>query len=164
MAAEVAAGVVGKPFGLRGEVYVRPDPDLDVSFAPGSTFGAGPRTLTVAESRLHGNRLLVRFEGVEAREAAEELRGTVLTVARDEVRLDEGAYWASDITGRAVVTADGDPVGVVAGVADGAAHDYLVVARDDGAELLIPAVEQLVELTGDGIVVRAIPGLLDEEE
>lgn len=158
----VAVGVVGKPLGLRGEVYVQPDPDLAVEFSPGDRFTTGAHTVTVATSRLHGNRLVLRFEGVDTREDAEAMRGRVLTVERDELDLDDDVFWADELIGRPVVTADGTPVGTVAGVADGAAHDYLVVARDRGDDLLVPAVDELVEVTARQVVVQPLPGLLDD--
>lgn len=163
MSAEVAVGVVGKPLGLRGEVYVQPDPDVGEQFPPGATYAAGDRTLTVAASRLHGNRRVVRFAGVEDRKDAEALRGAVLTLDRADVNLAADAFWTDDVVGRAVVTVEGERVGTLAEVTDGAAHDYLVIARPDGRELLVPAVDELVEVTADHIVVQLLPGLLDEE-
>lgn len=165
VAEEVAVGVVGKPLGLRGEVYVHPDPDVGDDLAPGSVYRTREGTLTVASSRLHGGRrMIVRFEGVEDRAAAEGLRGAVLMVDRGAVALDEDAFWTDEVVGRQVVTADGQAVGVLVGVADGAAHDYLVVAPPEGDELLIPAVAELVEVTPERVVVQAIPGLLTDEE
>lgn len=163
MDAEVAVGVVGKPLGLRGEVYVQPDLDVGEQFAAGATYSAGDRMVTVAASRMHGNRRVLRFAGVETRSDAEALRGAVLTVDRGAVELDEAAFWTDDIVGREVVTATGEHVGTLAGVADGTAHDYLVVTHADGRELLVPAVDELVEVTDERIVVQPLPGLLDEE-
>lgn len=159
---DVTAGVVGKPLGLRGEVYVHPDPDLADAFGPGATYRAGGRSLTVASSRLHGNRRVVRFEGVEDRDAAEALRGAELVVTREAFDLDEDAFWADELLGRPVVTSEGTPAGTLVGVADGPAHDYLVVRVPDGRELLVPAVDELVEVTAERIVVAALPGLLDD--
>lgn len=161
---EVTVGVVSKPLGLRGEVYVRADPDVADDFTPGSTYRAGARTLTVAASRLHGGRRVVRFEQVEDRDAAESLRGALLMLPRSDVALDDDAFWADDVVGREVVDADGEHVGTLVEVTDGAAHDYLVVARPHGREVLIPAVDELVEITAERIVVQALPGLLGSEE
>lgn len=160
---DVTAGVVGKPLGLRGEVYVHPDPDLADAFPPGAAYQAGERTLTVASSRLHGNRRVVRFEGVGDRDAAEVLRGAQLVATRDAFELDEGAYWTDELLGLPVVTRGGAPAGTLSGVADGPAHDYLVVRAPDGREVLVPAVDALVEVTAERIVVDAVPGLLDAE-
>jgi 16S rRNA processing protein RimM len=68
-------GTVGKPFGLAGDVYVWLDPDLSDSVIAGLRCQAGARTLEVAQVRRHRGRPLVRFVGVDDREAALELRG-----------------------------------------------------------------------------------------
>lgn len=161
------AGVVGRAVGLRGEVYVIGDPDLADDFAPGRAYEpaeplARHDRLIVAASRVHAGRRVVRFAGVDTRDAAEALRDATLTVPRHEVGLHEGAFWVDDLLGRDVVDTDGRPLGVLESVLPGAAHDYLVVARPDGGEVLVPAVPELVELGGDRVVVRPPRGLFDE--
>ena len=161
---DVIVGVVAKPLGLKGEVFVRPNPDVGHEFGAGQTFpGGGERELVVAAARLHSGRQVVRFEGVETREQVEELRGTVLRVPRGDVELDEDAFWNDDLLGRDVVDDAGELVGVLESTLDGAAHDYLVIARPDGGEVLVPAVADLVDVQPDRIVVHAIPGLLDDD-
>jgi 16S rRNA processing protein RimM len=163
----VVAGAVGKPFGIHGEVYVFPDPDLLIEFAPGTRFTASSRKLgdielRVISSRVHRARRLVRFDGVVDRDAAEALRDTVLLMPRSRARLPEDALWTADVLGREVVDDAGALVGVVERALDGAAHDYLVLARPDGGELLIPAVAELIDIDADPIVLHAIPGLLGD--
>lgn len=162
--AAVTVGVVGKPHGLRGEVTVRADPDLTDEFPPGAVYlvAGGEDRLTVATSRLHGNRRLVRFEGVDDRDAAEALRGAELALPRSEIALQQDAFWVDELVGRAVTDRDGRPLGTVTDVTDGQAHDYLVVTDPAGHEALVPVVADLVDVTDDAVVVDAIPGLLDE--
>lgn len=161
---DVIVGVIAKPLGLRGEVFVRPNPDVGHEFAPGESFTVAPeRRIVVAEARLHSGRQVVRFEGVATREAVEELRGTVLTVPRASVSLDEDAFWNDELLGREVVDDNGELLGVLEATLDGAAHDYLVVARPDGGEVMVPAVAELVDISADRIVIHAIPGLLDDD-
>lgn len=161
-AASAIVGVISKPLGLKGEVFVRPDPDLPYSFDAGEVFRLGDgRRLVVAASRNHSGRLVVRFEGFDTREAVEHLRGLVLEVPREKVALEQDAFWNDDLLGRDVVDDSGEHVGVLEATLDGAAHDYLVIARPDGGEVLVPAVADLVSIGGDAIVVHAIPGLLD---
>lgn len=163
-AEQVVVGVVGKPFGVRGEVYVRPDPDLAHDFRPGTSYRLPDGgELVVESSHVHGNRRLVAFVGVEDRDAAEALRGAALSLPRSAVELDEDALWAADLVGREVRTGTGEVVGVVEGFLDSPAHDYLVLARPDGGEALVPLVADLVEVTGDAVVIEAIPGLLDPD-
>lgn len=158
-------GVIGKPLGLGGEVFVRPDPDVHYPFAKGDVVSTPDgRSLTVATSRSHSGRLVVRFEGVTDRETAETLRGSILEIPREDVTLDDEAWWSEDLVGREVVDDDGALVGIVESTLDGAAHDYLVVARPDGGEVMLPAVAELLDVSDQAIIVHAIPGLLDPDE
>jgi len=157
-------GVVAKALGLAGETFVRPDPDLDEPFPPGAAYASSRGgELVIASSRLHSGRQVVRFDGVDSREAAEALRGAELRRPRADIPLDDDAFWTDELIGREVLDDSGAVVGVVEAVADGAAHDYLVVARPDGGEVLLPAVAELVEVGADHVMVHAIPGLLDDQ-
>jgi 16S rRNA processing protein RimM len=161
VAPRAVLGTVGKPFGLAGDVYVWLDPDLGDTLVAGVRCQVGQHTLEVAQVRRHRGRPLVRFVGVNDRDAVLELRGLTLEVDRAVVS-DTDMVWADELLGRDVVDATGALVGVVDGVLDGAAHDFLVVARADGGELLIPVVEELVDL-GEPVVVHGPPGLLDPQ-
>lgn len=163
MAPRAVLGTVGKPFGLAGDVYVWLDPDLNDTLVAGLCCDAGARTLEVAHVRRHRGRPVVRFVGVDHREAALELRGLTLEVDRASIASGADTVWTDELLGREVVDADGALVGVVDGVLDGAAHDFLVVARTDGGELLIPVVEELVDLA-EPVVVHGPPGLVDPEQ
>ncbi len=162
MATRAVLGTVGKPFGLAGDVYVWPDPDLGGALAPGVRCSAGDDELEIAAVRRHKGRPVVRFVGVDDRAAAQELRDRRLEVDRGTVASDD-MVWTDDLLGREVIDADGEVVGVVDGVLDGTAHDFLVVARPDGGEVLIPTVDELVDLT-DPVVVHGPPGLTDPGE
>jgi 16S rRNA processing protein RimM len=163
--ARAVLGTIGKPFGLAGDVYVWLDPDLSDALVEGLRCDVGSQTLEVAQVRRHRGRPLVRFVDIDDRDAALELRGLPLEVDRAALASDAATepVWADELLGREVVDADGTLVGVVEGVMDGAAHDFLVVARVDGGELLIPAVEELVDLT-EPVVVHGPPGLVDPEQ
>lgn len=169
---EVVVGVVGKPFGVSGAVYVRPDPDIAHDFAPGTRYDVGNRVLEVADCADHGRRTLVRFVGIDDREAAERVRGAVLRVERAAVAVEEDTWWAGDVVGAPVVDERGQDVGMVTALADGPAHDYLVVrladapAADDPAsrEVWVPAVAELVRIETDRVVVTDVPGLLDPDQ
>lgn len=162
MTTRAVLGTVGKPFGLAGDVYVWPDPDLGDALEPGVRCTAGDDELEIAAVRRHKGRPVVRFVGVDDRASAERLRDRHLEVDRDTVTSDD-TVWADDLLGREVLDAAGGLVGVVDGVLDGAAHDFLVVARPDGGEVLIPTVDELVDLA-DPVVVHGPPGLTDPGE
>lgn len=164
MTATVTVGVLGKPFGVGGACYVRPDPDVEHEFAPGTRYEVGDREIEVASRHDHGSRVVLTFVGVNTRDGAEELRGAVLRVDRSHVALDDESLWADDVVGAEVFDDAGDLVGVVEGLADGPAHDYLVVARPDAGLVWIPAVDDLITIEAGKVCVSPIPGLLDPDQ
>jgi 16S rRNA processing protein RimM len=148
-------GRVTKPHGLRGEVVVVPVTNRAERFAPGSCLDVGERELRVDASRRHQDRWLVHFEGVDDRDAAEALRGAVLTAEPTDAA-PGGELWVHELVGCTVVTTDGSAVGVVDAVEANPAHDLLVL--DTGALIPMPFV---VEHTAGRVVVELPDGLLD---
>jgi 16S rRNA processing protein RimM len=155
---------VGKPHGLAGDVYVVPISDDPRRFDPGSVLLRADGTeLVIQSARRHADRFLVRFEGVESRDAATSLRGP-LYVSADEVReLEEDEFWPHDLEGCDVVDAAGEPVGTVLRVVTGAVQDLLAVETDKG-ERLVPLVKEIVtsvELDERRVTIDPPEGLLD---
>jgi len=114
-------------------------------FDPGSQLvHADGARLVVEGSHVHkGDRLLVKFEGVDSRDAAELIRGAVF-VSEDQRRsLEEGEYWPQDLVGCRVVTVAGDEVGEISDVVEGPAQDLISVDRDGGT-FLVPLVKEIV--------------------
>jgi 16S rRNA processing protein RimM len=133
-------------------------------FDPGATLlHEDGRRLVVAASRSHRTRFLVRFEGLEGREAAESLRGALYIDSDEARRLEPGEFWEHELVGAEVLTRDGSLVGRVSAVEAGPGQDRLVVTTSIG-ERLIPVVEEIVvEVDRDArrVVVDPPDGLLD---
>lgn len=168
----VTVGRIGRAHGIKGEVGVdvRTD-EPDRRFADGAdlvTDSKVPRTLTVAASRWHSGRLLVKFAGVPDRTAAEQLRNLVLQaeVDEDERPEDPDEYYDRELIGLAVRTSDGVEAGEVVDVVHLPSQDLLEIRRPAGNVVLVPMVEELVpEINVDKgyVVVADRPGLLDPE-
>ncbi len=157
------AGEVGKPHGLSGEVYVVTISDDPRRFEPGSVLlREDGSALVIAATHAHGNRMLVRFEGVSDRDSAESLRGS-LYVAADEAReLEENEYWPHDLVGCTVADAD-EEVGRVLEVVPGAAQDLLRIETPRG-ERFVPLVREIVvavDTDRHRVVIDPPEGLLD---
>ena len=98
-----------------------------------------------APSRPHGERLLVTFEEIGDRTAAEAVAGTELLVPESWLpALPEGQWWSHQVEGFRVTTESGRALGTIAEVLPYPAQDLWRVVADDGTETLIPAVEELV--------------------
>jgi 16S rRNA processing protein RimM len=146
-------GHVAKPHGLRGEVVVRLTTDRVERLAPGSVLHADGGDLVVVASRPHQDRWIVAFDGVDAREAADRLRGTTL---RAEPLDDPDEVWVHDLVGATVVTVGGEEVGTCVSVVANPASDLLEL--DSGA--LVPVVF-VVEHSAERIVIEPPPGLFE---
>ena len=160
----VTVGHVVKPHGLRGEVAVRPTTDVPDRLAPGVAVWVAGTATTVATSRSHQGRLLVRFADVHDRTAAERLRGA--TVEAAPVAAEElDTYLAAELVGVPVVDGDGRPLGTVVALVElpaVAGYDLLEVAGPDGGRWLLPAADELVEAVEDADGLRLVAADLPE--
>ncbi len=140
-----------------------PDSDDPERFVVGGRFVTRlERELIISSVKPYRDKgLLIRFEGVSSREAAESLRGQLLTVDREERRdLGAGEFWPEQLEGLAAVTPAGELLGTVERVEFGPGQDRLVVATPDGEEVLVPFVSEVVGDPEDGrIVIDAPEGL-----
>lgn len=167
----VAVGLVLRPYGIRGEVKVRPLTDR-----PRERFEALEACVLweldrdrrepcrIASRRFEGDAVLVRVDGVHSPEAARRLQGRLLAVSREEALAPpEGRFYPWQMEGAAVETPDGRPVGRFVGVENGTAQELWIV-EDGGRERLIPAVAGIVvevSLAERRIVIDPPEGLLD---
>src|SRR5258708_23355445 len=168
-------GGVGRPHGLRGEVTVevRTD-DPEQRSVAGSCLATAPAErgpVTVAGSRWHSGRLLVRSAGHEDRTAADDLCDTLLAIDSDQLGPldDPEEFYDHDLIGLQVVTVAGEQVGAVADVLH-PGQDLLVIqgiGARSGAEILIPFVAAIVpevDVAAGRLVIDPPPGLLDPDE
>ena len=154
MSQQLEIGRIGKAHGLRGEVVVEAISNRDERFQPGSVLYVAGVARPIVTSRRHQNRWLVRFEGIDDRNAAEALRGVVVTGDALE-SLPENEVWVHELIGATVSDRAGADLGRVVAVEANPAHDILVT--EEG--VLIPIV--FVVEQGDGRVVVDLPeGLL----
>lgn len=162
----IAVGRITRAHGLRGEVAVLPLTQFGSRFERGSRLLAGEgedRPMVVSSSRPHRDRMLVFFEGIRDRDAAEALQGTYLFVPASALPpLPEGEFWPHELIGCVVITDGGKTLGRLREVIHTQANDVWSVQGDDGTEVLVPALKDVVgdvDVEAGRIVVRAVPGL-----
>jgi 16S rRNA processing protein RimM len=163
----VAVGRITRAHGVRGEVAVMVLSEVADRFAEGSTLWLEDgRRLTIASSRPHGDRLLVRFREVGDRERAAALQRSLLVVPESaSPALPEGSWWDHQIEGCSVETHTGRALGTVREVIHTAANDVWSVVSENGVERLVPVLNDVlvsVDVAGRRIVVDEVPGLTVE--
>ena len=105
----------------------------------------------------------MKFEGVDSREDAEAVRGT-LYIPGDEARsLEEGEFWEHDVVGCTVVDVSDREIGTVTAVVPGTAQDLLEIESENHTHL-VPLVGEIVVSVDTGlrrVVVDPPEGLFD---
>ena len=108
---------------------------------------------------------VVRFAGVESREAAEALIGQTLMVpADDRPELEEGEYHLLDLIGlEARLSADGEAIGTVSDLISGG-NELLELKTPDGRTLMVPFVQAIVPkvyINEGWLLLTPPPGLIE---
>jgi 16S rRNA processing protein RimM len=144
----LAVGTVHAAHGTAGEVRVR-----SFSGETGHLLrleevllrrGAVERSLRVESSRPAASDVLVKFAGVDDREAAQELRGWQLWVDRTRAApLAAGEYYAADLCGCGLFVG-AERVGAVTGVCDTGHAPLLEIRTGDGRTVMVPFTDHFV--------------------
>lgn len=120
------------------------------------------REYEVRAAQRSGGCAVFALSGVETVEAARDLAGARVFVARKDLPPPgEDEYYFADLVGSEVVAADGSPVGKVSGVVHGPAHDWLDIRGAGKEEALLPFVSEFireVDMGGRRIVVTPPEG------
>jgi len=165
----VAVGRITRAHGLNGDVAVFVISEVEDRFADGATVWLEDgRALTIASSRRHGDRLIVRFREVRDRTQAEAI-GKALLVVPESISPDlpEGSWWDHQVVGCVVSTDGGRALGEVRDVIHTSANDVWTVVDEGGTETLIPVLNEVlveVEVDAKRIVVKELPGLTVPDE
>lgn len=174
-------GQIVRPHGIHGEVVVDVRTD-----EPERRFGVGVRftrgvagrdgevradpaasaPLVIEQMRAHQGRLLIFFEGVPDRNAADELRGVLLCVDSAQIAPpeDPDEFHDYQLVGLRAETPDGEKLGDVVRVEHAPASDLLVLRLPEGRTGLVPFVRAIVpevDLPGGRVVVTPPEGLFD---
>lgn len=140
----VTLAAVTGAHGITGEVRLKLFGEGVESLKAFRAFNAGALTLKKIRSDNKGGAV-ARFAEVTDRNEAEALRGTVLTVPRDEMpALDDGEYYHADLLGLSVQTPDGTAIGTVVAVENFGATDIIEVERPGGKRFMVPMTAEAI--------------------
>ncbi len=155
--------------GLKGEIRVEPwcdSPDFLCEFDT-LYFDKGKTPLEVERSRQQKNIVIMKIKGTDTVEQAQTLRNKILYMDRDDVELEEGAYFVQDLIGLTVIDNDsGRDYGKICEVSFTGANDVYHIKDKDGVVRLIPAIPDVVISTdiGEGVMkIHVLEGLFDED-
>ena len=167
----ITIGQITKFQGNKGEVRVFPltdDPErfklLEEVFLTGDLLPFGPKKMIIESLYIHKQFVVIKFEGVEDIESAEELKNCFIQIPEEEVmELPEDNYYIYNIIGILAYTSSGRKLGKLKEVLQTGGTDIFVIAGEE-KEYLIPATREIITELNEKeeyLVVDPIPGLLD---
>jgi 16S rRNA processing protein RimM len=165
----LAVGRIVRPHGIRGALVVSAYSDILRSMEPGAEIRVEGRArpFHVRSCGTVRGRNLLELEELDDREGADALRGLEISISVGSApSLPSGTYYQWQILGLQVRSTAGDMLGKIVEILETGANDVYIVRDDDGREILLPAIDDVVkevDLEGGRMVVALIPGLLRPE-
>ncbi len=165
----VQLAVIGAAHGIKGEVRVKTytgDP-LDLG-SYGLLYDASGKSYEVLSIRPSKTVVVVRFAGVDDRNAAEALNGKELYVDHAQLPqdLDEDEFYYTDLIGLAVRDSAGVSYGKVSAVFNFGGGDVLEIKESGKKPVMIPftltSVPQILMAEGAILIDPLAAGLVDD--
>lgn len=150
---------IGAPHGVRGEVRVKSFAADPVALGDyGKLFDAQGRKFEIKAARPSKTVLVVKFAGVNSREAAEALNGVELFVDRSALpEPEEDEFYYSDLIGMTVTDAAGEPIGALRAIEDYGSGDVLeITLAKGGSELVMFTRDNVPEIDMDARTITVV--------
>ena len=164
-------GKIVNTHSLKGEVKVISSTDFEEErFKKGSKLlitrgNQLIREVVVQSYRNHKNFLLVKFEGIDSVEEAEKLKNLQIKIDSDEVgELEENEFYFHQIIGCEVFDENDKNLGEIIDILTPGANDVWVIKGEEGKEILIPYIEDVVkkiDITSKKVNIEVMEGLID---
>jgi len=162
-------GVISSTHGIKGEVKVFPTTDEVSRFKRLKEVwldtGKEQMLLHREGVKFFKQFVILKFKEFNNINDIEAFKGKSLYVDRkNAVPLRKNEYFIADLIGLAVVTEDGESFGTMKDVIQTGANDVYVVEREDGSEVLFPAIKECIlniDMEKCCMTVHIMDGLLD---
>jgi 16S rRNA processing protein RimM len=162
-------GRIGRVHGVRGEVTVEVRTDSpEERFQVGTTISTDPAKfgpLTIIGQRWHNGILLLTFDGVSDRGAAEKIKNVLLMAEVDVSESDPDEFHVQLLIGSTIELIDGTVLGTIDDVLTNKGQNLLSFMRG-GKQVLIPFVKAIVptvDIASRKVVITPPEGLIDED-
>lgn len=151
----VSVGHITGAYGINGWIRIQPySTDADALLSVKTWWLSKPEMhdIDIMQVKNHGDGVVARVVGIADRDAAEALKGAVISISRSKFPAlsDNEFYWV-DLVGLSVENLQGEVIGTVVDLMDNGVHAILRVqpevsdpAEKKPPEKLIPYVEQFV--------------------
>lgn len=156
------AGKIVNTHGIAGEVKILPWADGPEFLLDFDTLYIDGQPVELKGARVHKNCVLAKLAGIDDINQAMKLRDKIVCIDREDVELEEGAFFLADLMGLEVREAEtGKVLGTIHDILTPPANNVYVV-RGGEREYMIPAVPEFIletNIDGGYLLVRLIEGM-----
>lgn len=117
----------------------------------------------IEEVKFSKDLVLLKLEGIETIEQAENFRNKYIKIKREDIKLEKGAHFIVDLLGLEVYTDDGILLGNIKEVLQPGCNDVYIIKNNENKEILIPVIPDVVkkiDIENHKVIVHLIDGLL----
>ncbi len=162
----IKIGDVVNAVGLRGELKIYPYSENKERFETLKNVYFNDAEVKIEQVRYKDNLVILKIQGVDDRTSAEACKGIEVFMNDEDLEeLPEGTYYVKDILGYSVEDRNRGPIGILKDVRDNGAQNLFIIEKNNGGELLVPAVEEFftgVDLVRKVILVDLIEGMYED--
>ena len=146
---KILVGKISNPHGIKGWVKVISftDPIENILSYKKWTISDNEteKTYCLEDSRIQGNKIVIKLEGVNNRDDADLLKNLQIEINRSDLpELDENSYYWEDLVDFNVIDIKGNPVGKVDSLFRTGSNDVLVIINETKERLLVPFIMEEV--------------------
>lgn len=145
----ITIGLLGRPRGVRGELYVTPTSDAPERFLELTElfveFRGEWKKMAISSVRLVSGRPVLKLDGIDSPEDAARLTNRAVGLPREQLMdLPEDTFFVFDLVGCKVYDEmTGDCIGEIVRIEEYPSNDVYVITGG-GREWLCPAIRQVV--------------------
>lgn len=162
----IKIGEVVNVVGLRGELKIYPYSENKERFETLKTVYFDKTQVVIQQVRYKDNLVILKIQGVEDRSSAEDCKGKEVFMDDEDLEeLPQGTYYVKDILGFSVEDRTHGIIGTLKDVKDNGAQNLFIIEKNNGSELLVPAVEEFfagVDLERKVVLVDLIEGMYED--
>lgn len=162
----IKIGEVVNVVGLRGEIKIYPHCENKERFETLQAIYFNDKQVSIEKVRYKDNLVILKVFGVDDRDSAEACRGKEVFMDDEELeQLPKGTYYVKDIIGYQVEDQRRGMIGILIDVKDNGAQNLFIIEKNQGGELLVPAVEEFfvgVDQERKVVLVDLIEGMYED--
>ena len=140
-------GKLRRAHGIKGEIPLEVYSDMLELLSPDQVVYVGEthQALTIEATRWKNELLLLKFKNLDDREIVSKLTNDYVYVKTDQLpSLDEEEFYYHQLLGLRVFEEDGKLIGQLSEILQTGANDVYLIKSDQGEEVLIPAIEDVI--------------------